>query len=134
MTYQRGDVAVFLVAIITSISVLLLGTLSQRVVGQIQRDRQGLASQQAEQAAQSGLEHWIEELKTKGKPSLVGNPAEDQKIEETLSSSGNAEIKYVVTYEDNTGDPSIPNVVTSIGTADTTSSQEPVRRILKLEL
>lgn len=132
MKYQRGDVAIFFVFMITSILVLLLGTLSQRVADQIQRNRQGLASQQAAQAAQTGLEHWIEELKVTGSPSGASSKVGNGWVDLNTSAVG-VDIQYKVTYDDNTGN-SDPNILTAIGRADTTNSDTPVRRIVVLEL
>lgn len=122
MKMEKGDITLLIVFMVVSIMSFMLIFLSQRVAVQIQRDRQGVASQQALQAANTGIEQWLYELKTEP-PGTKPNTIE---FKESLFQDNGMNIDYEVSYQDN------PERIQAIGKVDSPHGDR-VHRVLILE-
>jgi len=99
----RGDVSIFVTLMIVGVMLILLSTITQKTAKELIRTRKAFNSQQAFQAANSGLERWLFEFRETGVTSNI--PITN------IAIIGNVIISYEVTYDGT-------NRLVSVGVAD----------------
>ncbi len=100
---KKGDISILVTILISSIILILLTPISQKLSIESQISKENLMSQQAVQAAKTGLDAWMYNVKN-GVINYQGNlPTDDEWI--TLDSSSG--IEYQVKFEEGDDDSKI---------------------------
>jgi uncharacterized protein (UPF0333 family) len=93
---KKGDISLLVTLLVCSIILILLAPIAQKLTVEARISKENLMSQQAIQAAKTGLDHWLYELtRTDGNIDLdEGITNLSAKINEN-----DPEIEYTVTYK-----------------------------------
>jgi Tfp pilus assembly protein PilX len=128
--FQRGDIAVFMTIMISTIMMTLLLGITQKVTLESRLTRENLSSQQAIQAANTGIDAWQYALRT-GDVDITnpGNNANVPNIPNewvVLLDENNRVIEYRVEYNTSNNIPKI------ISTGRVTQANRTIERRLEL--
>jgi len=128
--FQRGDIAVFMTIMISTIMMTLLLGITQKVTLESRLTRENLSSQQAIQAANTGIDAWQYALRT-GDVDITnpGNNANVPNISNewvVLLDENNRVIEYRVEYNTSNNIPKI------ISTGRVTQANRTIERRLEL--
>jgi hypothetical protein len=99
----RGDVSMFVTIMVVGVMMILLTTITQKTANELIRNRRAFSSQQAFQAANSGLERWLFEFRETGLTNDIP--------ETPIAVVNNVVISYRVSYDGT-------NKLVSIGSAN----------------
>jgi hypothetical protein len=89
---KKGDISILVTILISSIILILLTPISQKLSIESQISKENLMSQQAVQAAKTGLDAWMYEVSRIG--TFISDPIQ------TIINNSNPRIEYKVKFED----------------------------------